>query len=541
MSSNSSEINKNLPAKSFSADSDTDQRIKDLKEQLLINNINKPNFYNYYNSNEDGNNIKENENQEIQMNDELQKYYDCIEKEEQIDDVKINLFFILKLKCDYDNQYQNILFERYIKTKRLVIQKYTIEDNIITFGPKEYSFIPLYFNDEDIFKYKGKEIQFINKDDKGKKDYIKIDNKEIMTEKLFQKKYKLKNLFNEKQKYKKAKFLNKNNKNNKSNLDISKKKDNSLVKKIDKISSIKLDNKALSQLTPEFNANNSSLSEASDKEIDGLKFFDENYRYIYKNYSKEIGGLFYSHPIINLNTKEKKDIIPSLNLLLNGAYDNKNDLQSNIILKNFYSDKIEEPFFLEVKKSLAELNKLLIQIKEISKIAQNIYPNQIPKFIIGIICSYSENQIKTEITNLNEEYKKNSGEKFLEHIMKMINNSGIKVLISVIKDESIMDYPLGIDDFRIAGANLTKRVDIDYINKKICNHVYLPEELEAICDKFPYKSLSFDISDKSCFFKIYKKLEKKYNSLRSNYQEVLEEYQQLKEEHEKLKEKVNEN
>ena len=281
------------------------------------------------------------------------------------------------------------------------------------------------------------------------------------------------------------------------------------------------------------------MSEKSDKEIEGIKFFDENYRYIYKNYSKEIGGLFYSHPIINLNTKEKKDIIPSLYLLLNGAYDNKNDLRSNIILKNFDSDKIEEPFFLEVKKSLAELNKLLIQIKEISKIAQNIYPNQIPKFIIGIICSYSENQIKTEITNLNEEYK-NSGEKLIEHVMKIINNSGIKVLISVIKDESIMDYPLGIDDFRIAGANLTKRVDIDYINKKICNHEYIPEELEAICDKFPYKSLSFDISDKSCFFNIYKKLEKKYNSLQINYQEVLEEYQQLKEEHEKLKEKLNE-
>ena len=124
--------------------------------------------------------------------------------------------------------------------------------------------------------------------------------------------------------------------------------------------------------------------------------------------------------------------------------------------------------------------------------------------------------------------------------MKIINNSGIKVLISVIKDESIMDYPLGIDDFRISGANLTKRVDIDYINKKICNHEYIPEELEAICDKFPYKSLSFDISDKSCFFNIYKKLEKKYNSLQINYQEVLEEYQQLKEEHEKLKEKLNE-
>ena len=124
--------------------------------------------------------------------------------------------------------------------------------------------------------------------------------------------------------------------------------------------------------------------------------------------------------------------------------------------------------------------------------------------------------------------------------MKIINNSGINVLISVIKDESIMDYPLGIDDFRIGGANLTKRIDIDYINKKICNNEYLPKELEAICEKYPYKSLSFDISDKSCVYKNFKKFEKDYKSLKLNYKAMLENYQKLKEEIEQLKEKVNE-
>ena len=474
------------------------------------------------------------------MADGLKKYYDGIKREEQIDNIKINLFFILKLKCDYDDQYRSLLFERYLKIKRLVIQKYTIEDKKIIFGPKEYSFIPFINKDGDIFKYKGKQIEFISKDGKGQKDYMKIDNKEIMNEKSFKKKYNLKNLNYEEQEYKKAKFLNKQNKSDKIDLIIDKKKVNSLKIKSHKISISKLDNKALSQLTPGLNSNHSRLSETSDKEIDGLKFFDENYRYIYKYYSKEIGGLYYSHPIINLNTKGKKDIISSLNLLLNGSYDNKNDLQSNIIFKNFDSDKIEGPFFLEVKKSLAELIKLLIQIKEISKIVQNIYPIQLPKFIIGIICSYNENQINTQISNLNKEYKKNSGEKFLEHVMKIINNSGVNVLISAIKDETIMDYPLGIDDFRIGGANLTKRIDIDYTNKKICNNEYLPKELEAVCEKYPYKSLSFDISDKSCVYNNYKKLEKDYKSLKLNYKAMLENYQKLKEEIEQLKEKVNE-
>ena len=540
MSSGSSEIQNNLSGESFSADSDTNQRILYLKERLLLNNINKPNYFNYYNSMEEGNIIKENENQEIKMNVELKEYYDYIEKLEQIDDIKINLFFILKLKCDYNNQYKNILFKRYIKTKRLVIQKYTIKDKKITFGPKEYSFIPVNNKDGDIFKYKGMEIQYIAKDDKGKKDYLKIDDKEIMTEKTFQKKYNLDNLHEEEREFKKTKLLNKSNKSDKIDLNIDKKKDNSLEIKGDKISSDKIDNKALSQLTPELNSNISRLSETSDKEIDGPKFFDENYRYIYKCYSKEIDGLYFTNPIINLNTIEKKDIIPSLNLLLNGKYDIKNDLQSNIILKNFDLDKIEGPFFLEVKKSIAELKKLLIQIKEISKIAQNISPIQLPKYVIGIICSCSENQIKTQIDNLNKEYKKKSGEKFLEHVMKIINNSGMNVLISVIKDESIMDYPLGIDDFRIAGANLTKRVDIDYINKKICKNAYLPKELKAICEKYPYKSLSFDIADQSCFINNYTLLEKKFESLQLNYEASLENNQKLKEEIKRLKEKYNE-
>ena len=103
-----------------------------------------------------------------------------------------------------------------------------------------------------------------------------------------------------------------------------------------------------------------------------------------------------------------------------------------------------------------------------------------------------------------------------------------------------MDYPLGIDDFRIGGANLTKRIDIDYINKKICNNEYLPKELESVCEKYPYKSLSFDISDKSCFINNYTLLEKKYDSLQLNYQTILENYQKLKEENKKLKEKKNE-
>ena len=304
-------LNENLPD-----ELNMTQRINYLKERLFSNNIYEPIFLNYYKTKEGKNNFPEKNTAEIQLDDGLKKYYEELQEKEQIDDIKINLFFILKLKCDYNNEYNNILFQRYVKAKRLVIQHYSLKDDKIKFGPKEYSFIPVNNKDGDVFMYKGKKIEFIKKDKNGKKEYMIIDNKEIMTEKIFHQKYSyIKNLYDEEKEYKEAKCLSKNikpDKNDKNDININKKKGNLFESKSDQLSEIKVNNKALSQIMPEPGLNYSSLSETSEKEIEGLKFFDENYRYIYKYYNKEIDGLYYSHPIINLNTKERKDLMLSL-------------------------------------------------------------------------------------------------------------------------------------------------------------------------------------------------------------------------------------
>lgn len=57
----------------------------------------------------------------------------------------------------------------------------------------------------------------------------------------------------------------------------------------------------------------------------------------------------------------------------NDQFDINNDIRCNLIYKNFQNEEIpeNEPFFLEVKKTMAELSDLLRQIKEISKVVNN--------------------------------------------------------------------------------------------------------------------------------------------------------------------------
>ena len=78
-----------------------------------------------------------------------------IDDKEQINEVKVNLFFILYNGCDYNDEYKEVIIDRYIKTKRLIIQDYSIKDDKIELGKKQYRYIKivnkndnLCFNDE---------------------------------------------------------------------------------------------------------------------------------------------------------------------------------------------------------------------------------------------------------------------------------------------------------------------------------------------------------------------------------------------------------
>ena len=127
---------------------------------------------------------------------------------------------------------------------------------------------------------------------------------------------------------------------------------------------------------------------------------------------------------------------------------------------------------------MAELDKLLFQTKEISKIFKNSSSIELPNYVIDIICSFNSDQIRTQKAILNKKYKEKSNETFIEHMMKIIKDNGLNVLFSIIKDENISGYPLETNDFQIVEENLTKRIDINYFNKNVFNGEYKPEELE---------------------------------------------------------------
>ena len=295
----------------LSIDNEINDEIINLKVNLLPNDIYEPIFFNYYNNMVEIENISDEKNLKQEYNkisDEIMPIYQELIKKEEIHKVKVNLFLILKMKCRYKNEYKDIIFNKYIECKRLIIQKYEVKDNKIQFGPKEYCFT---LKNNNKFHYLGKIIEY----NKGK---LLIFNREIMTEKKFKKKNNnISNLDDEEKDYKNPKKCKKTKKSINSD-DLNIEKGNHMI--VGNLSTISLntkkDNKSISQINKNSDLNISSISETSDNEINGEKFFDEKYRYIYLFYKKEIYGVYSSHPPIVLNKKEKIDLKESLNSLL---------------------------------------------------------------------------------------------------------------------------------------------------------------------------------------------------------------------------------
>ena len=92
--------------------------------------------------------------------------YQELLKNEQIDEVKINLFFLLQLDCIYENEYGKMISQKVLKAKRLIIQKYKISEKKIHFGPKHYCFIPLFNQEGDIFCFGAKKIKIMKNEKK---------------------------------------------------------------------------------------------------------------------------------------------------------------------------------------------------------------------------------------------------------------------------------------------------------------------------------------------------------------------------------------
>ena len=516
-----------------------EDNIMRLKANLIINNIKRPNF-DYYkilkkrnHENEILSDFAEKKNMSLEA-----ETISRIDDKEQINEVKVNLFFILYNGCDYNDEYKEVIIDRYIKTKRLIIQDYSIKDDKIELGKKQYRYIKIVNKNDNLCFNDGIDEIIVDKK-KGKKDTkketrMRLNGKKLLSENEFTDQHK--NITNIKDD-----LLLLNSKSGKKSLSVKNKKI-----KMDDISSKEginiIEFNTISKHSND-NLTNSSVSKElddSEKEVKGERFYSENKRYIFIDiYSKEIDGIFTIHNKIYLG-EAKKDLKEGLKDLLSAEKKNKiiNDIQSHIIYKNFDDPYINEniPFILEIKKSMNFLISLLNQIKNISKVSGNLCDAQIPTTIIGIICRFSPKQI---IEQQNFLTLKKENETLLDHIINIINRNKVRVVIGAIEDEKILGYPLGESDYNIEGANLKTRIDIFYMNNRFKN---LDDKvMTKIHTKYSqiYESITFLPNSMQNFENLFnknKELELKLEKEKKKYEEL---EIKLKEKDEKIKELEN--
>ena len=246
----------------------------------------------------------------------------------------------------------------------------------------------------------------------------------------------------------------------------------------------------------------SKFDTSSEKELDqGELFFEEiekgtkYIRYSYfDDFKKEIDGIYYSHSGIKLEKGKKElklDEYKSYEDFVNkyNEADKNNDLHGYIIMKNFEEEIIDEntPFIIEIKRGF-ELIRLIKQIKKSAKYVNNLqnFDDQLPKYIIGIICSFSnKNNVMYQLGELNKKYDgtnnehKSSQINFLTHITKIITGENINFVVAVIKDGIINGYDLKKNDYDINYDNKNnKRVDLMHMYKTINNIDKLNQEDE---------------------------------------------------------------
>ena len=403
-------------------------------------------------------------------------YFD---KNEQINEVKVNMFLILTkdFRLDLEN-YSEFLEDQYLKAKRLIYQEIHYDGGKLNFGEKNYKFLPIKSLDKSsdiIFRFDNNEI--IYKGEKEKHEELFYNKECLLAEEQFLKENK--NFYVDK---KTKELLIKNCSSNIIKNEQATSDSNKSSSK-DGLSQYSLDTK----------------TDKSENEIKGKRFYkvlNENrfIRFVYNKYIKEIDGIYNSHKVIKLNCPKMLDLEEKLKNL-EKEYNINNDLNCCIIFKNFESTIIEEdePLILEVKSSF-KLIEILNQIRQSAKFFNNLIftKNKLPKTAIGILCSDKVYRYEDQLKELFGKYKGNANISYFQHMINTINNNGFQVILGVIKDSKIQDYPLDTIDYAIPGENLVKRVDIHYMNEKI-KAKKTDEELTEIENafKYKYKSLTY--------------------------------------------------
>ena len=279
----------------------------------------------------------------------------------------------------------------------------------------------------------------------------------------------------------------------------------------------------------------------------------------YDEFKKEIDGIYCEHPAIKLGIGKKE-----LNINDYRSYEefvkgyigpnNMNDLNGYILMKNFEDETIpkDAPFIIEIKAGF-QLFDLLKQIKKATKYVNNLqnYDNhQLPKYFIGILCSFSnENTVMSHLKRLNKVYDgsnskdKDSKINLLGHIIKIIGEN-INFVIAVLKDGKINNYELSKNDYDI--NKYYKRVDLLYMYKTINKIDNLSEkDLEIIKEKIStvnenYSKAYHTFNNEKLFSTSYSKKFEYEKKVKEEREEMKKEIKKLQKEKDKMEEKMQE-
>jgi len=507
-------------------------------------------------------NIEKTNNSTNKKNSKKSKSQKKDDDEEEIHELKYNLYLGLFRDCvPAIEECKEIIKNRNLVGQRVIIQKVEMNKEQKIFHPKKYIFIPPNGNKELLFEIEKNKVLKITKDEnitmelgtkdgeefKKEKDLIEFDDitgPDIVNQ--------ITTMKNEKSSKNKESPLENSttinseydNQQNKININLDKKDESSESKNSELGIGAKSDNNNSK------NSNNSKLSRldySSENEFEqGNLFYDliENgtkymkYSYL-DSFKKEIDGIYYHHSDINLGIGKKE-----LNLDKYKKYqefeedynsgDNNNDLHGYIIMKNFDETKIpkDTPFIIEIKAGF-DFIKLLKQIKKAAKYVNNMKncSSQLPKYFIGILCSFNKYNVMGQFNQLNTLYNGSDPEdkaksKLLKHITKIINLHQINFVIAVIKDGKINGYDLGEEDYDILfDEKKFTRIELGYMYKTI-NKNPEPNNSNKLNEKIKTVSNNFS--------KVYKTLNKS-KTIEIPYLEKIEKDKKIEELEQKLK------
>ena len=473
-------------------------------------------------------------------------------KLKEVSEVKYNLFLGFTKDCKPAYDKYDALVGSELSGHRLIIQDIEITENELNYKPKKFVFIPL--KKDRIFPLENNgEISFSIE---GKK-IMKLNGKPLVSSADFIKKGSIYEKFqkmNDTNSKNNETFSNKTENNN--SINLNKPENKSTSKKEESLSKFKSNPSSIYGASSKIN--NSSETEGDI----GYVFYDEiekdkkytRYSY-YEKYIKEVDGIFNEHEEIKLNKKiveikfDKGKNFDNLN----NVYDINNDLKAHILIKNFEEESIPKdvPFFLEVKSSF-KLVDVLKQIRKASKFIDNIkkyeYPI-LPRYIIGILCSYDEDSVKSNFNILSGKYMGydsndvSNDVTLYQHIKRIIDRNNIKFLIATIQNGSINEYNIINNDYGFYPFN---RVSLDLMMEQFFTNDKFKElkemkQLEEIKNKINdrFKILNASINRESQFKELRIKLMEMTNKISEKDKEIIEKNNKINEKEKEIIEKDN--